>query len=843
MEDQRPHLDIDAHVVRQLGDELITDAEQALLELVKNAYDADSEWCNVIIDTNYCETVNRSAHPYDEDQSLTDEASASDPVTLLGKITIEDNGCGMNRDIIQRGWLTVSISIKREMKRKGEVTKRHNRTPLGDKGLGRLGTMRLGNRLRLITHHAPDQPGLHVTMYWNDCQTGKALSTVPVAIEEIPATGKTGTTVEICGLSELEYWRGEAQLERLEQKLSTLISPFNEFEQFTVALEADNHQINLVRFPARFFDTALASFDFVWDQGCLDVRGRLKLNLLIAKDREFFNNHILPDNGDAFFSYLQHSKNASRYSFRKPKSPKWYLELSESRGWTDIAMRVNRPLPAIDPGPFLGELHAFGFIDQVEDMQSIARSARDYSTSVRTLSGVYVYRDNFRIRLRDDWLRLGDAQTSGGSYYGLRPKNTIGFFAVSCRDNPDLIEKSDREGFVENQAHYGFVDIAESIKDFANKSLAVVRRCYVEFKKSKLIEDQDPALVVSAKEGARQIAKLMQVSAEVGSRIKQAEATRATALRSARTQLKYAMSSDALPDDLRKQFSTALEEIERVTQQAASESLEVQRVLADIADKHNHISIIEDRFEQLEGQISEVYETVGVGLAAQALAHEIHPAIDEISACVRGLKSRMSSTGVKDMKAVGELEYIRSHAVMIGKRLSFIDPMLRTFREQKHDIMLSEFLRDFFTLRKERFKKFFITPHINLQDGKDIQLRINKGRLSQVVDNLARNSEYWLRKTALLGSKGPFEIHADVCAPRLSFWDTGPGVRPAMEEVCFDLFVSDKPKGEGHGLGLFIASQLLDEEDCRIFLSDERNDRGRRFKFVVDFSGVLKGTD
>jgi C4-dicarboxylate-specific signal transduction histidine kinase len=61
-----------------------------------------------------------------------------------------------------------------------------------------------------------------------------------------------------------------------------------------------------------------------------------------------------------------------------------------------------------------------------------------------------------------------------------------------------------------------------------------------------------------------------------------------------------------------------------------------------------------------------------------------------------------------------------------------------------------------------------------------------------------------------------------------------------MEEVCFDIFVTDKPKGEGHGLGLFIARQLLEEENCRIFLADERNVKGRRFKFVVDFGGAAR---
>ena len=66
-------------------------------------------------------------------------------------------------------------------------------------------------------------------------------------------------------------------------------------------------------------------------------------------------------------------------------------------------------------------------------------------------------------------------------------------------------------------------------------------------------------------------------------------------------------------------------------------------------------------------------------------------------------------------------------------------------------------------------------------------------------------------------------------------------MRPPLEEVLFDIFVSDKPRGEGHGLGLYIVRQLLEEEGCRIYLDDARNVRGRRFKFIVDFSGVVNG--
>lgn len=133
------HLEIDAHVIRQLGDQLITDAEQALLELLKNSYDADARRVKVTVDPD----VETSYGP--------------------GSIVVEDNGNGMDFDAIREGWLRVSFSLKRPVvgsaKRK---TRDQQRTPLGDKGLGRLGTMRLGRVIKIETFAKEKDPGYQV---------------------------------------------------------------------------------------------------------------------------------------------------------------------------------------------------------------------------------------------------------------------------------------------------------------------------------------------------------------------------------------------------------------------------------------------------------------------------------------------------------------------------------------------------------------------------------------------------------------------------------------------------------------------------------------------------------
>ena len=89
--DSRPHFKIHPSVVYQLGESLISDAVQALIELVKNCYDADATYAKVVIDTKGVTGVDGAIYPADG-----------------GRIIVEDDGHGMDIEDIKAGWLTIS---------------------------------------------------------------------------------------------------------------------------------------------------------------------------------------------------------------------------------------------------------------------------------------------------------------------------------------------------------------------------------------------------------------------------------------------------------------------------------------------------------------------------------------------------------------------------------------------------------------------------------------------------------------------------------------------------------------------------------------------------------------
>ena len=69
-----------ARLITMLGEQLIKNERIALIELIKNSYDADAEWVKVTFE-NFGENYK---------------------ITKYSKIIIEDDGCGMNTEIIEK---------------------------------------------------------------------------------------------------------------------------------------------------------------------------------------------------------------------------------------------------------------------------------------------------------------------------------------------------------------------------------------------------------------------------------------------------------------------------------------------------------------------------------------------------------------------------------------------------------------------------------------------------------------------------------------------------------------------------------------------------------------------
>ena len=84
---------------------------------------------------------------------------------------------------------------------------------------------------------------------------------------------------------------------------------------------------------------------------------------------------------------------------------------------------------------------------------------------------------------------LGQGQTGGSSYYGLRPGNVVGYVAIDEAKNMSLRDKTDREGLIENASYRNFYKLISEVVRRYSENMENLRRCYADFRSSFSVEN------------------------------------------------------------------------------------------------------------------------------------------------------------------------------------------------------------------------------------------------------------------------------------------------------------------------------------------------------------------
>ena len=215
-----------AHIKNIIGKELINDDNVAVMELVKNSYDAGASKVNI----EFKNLVNHKNKP--------------------SEIIIIDDGSGMSENDVLTKWLNIAYSSK-----KNNHTQ-NNRYQAGNKGVGRFSCDRLGKNLNLYTKQ---ENGLyiHLKVSWKDFEDAEKIDTqiqdIPVFIREIEElnfknetgfdTFKHGTILQIIDLNEswIEFTKknnlfneidiDKTKLLKLKNSLERLINPNQSFDE------------------------------------------------------------------------------------------------------------------------------------------------------------------------------------------------------------------------------------------------------------------------------------------------------------------------------------------------------------------------------------------------------------------------------------------------------------------------------------------------------------------------------------------------------------------------------------------------------------------------------------
>lgn len=223
-----------ARLLKLLGGELIRDDVMAVMELLKNAYDADA----TVVDL----TVN-----------------AED--TINGAIIVRDNGLGMGVEELIGRWMQPGGSFKRR-----ERTTLLGRVALGEKGVGRFAVDRLGSICELVSRRRGSDLEIVARFDWD------AFDDETVPLEEIRSSwferpaevfaSGSGTRITVSGLR--QQW-SRRDFRRLCRRMQRLRSPFHGEDGFEIRIMSDDFPDYSEEFAESFLDRSPYRLNAVFD--------------------------------------------------------------------------------------------------------------------------------------------------------------------------------------------------------------------------------------------------------------------------------------------------------------------------------------------------------------------------------------------------------------------------------------------------------------------------------------------------------------------------------------------------------------------------------------------------
>ena len=411
-----------ARLLPQLGDMLIKSEDVAFLELIKNSYDADAENVRVVMDNMM--------------------------IPEKGIIIIEDDGDGMNKDLILNVWLELASNFKTEKVKRSEKTPK-GRLPIGEKGIGRLGVHKLGNKIELISKKENEKE-VQVNIDWRDFEKSDYLEDVPVTISDF--RDKTNWT------------RGKFR--EIQRTITSFTNPFDEAnDNFKPTIEILDH-------PEWLDD--IITWDEVKDYSIISFEIMIENDEIKTLNYQYSPNPIFEKAKNRNISFdVSKPINELSDDEKLVHANKSTLEKKKNAKEIDVSK-----LGTIKFKGYIFNLEAFVIKDTVSDKKGLR-------TYLRENSGIKVYRGTEpKENNKAGYVRVYNYGEPGNDWLGLNLKRVnfpssisnnliIGGVFLDRESSKVLKEKTDRQGFIEDDNYRNFenaINHSISVIDIFRKS-------------------------------------------------------------------------------------------------------------------------------------------------------------------------------------------------------------------------------------------------------------------------------------------------------------------------------------------------------------------------------------
>lgn len=420
---------ISPRILAHLGEDLIRSESIALFELIKNSYDACANHCIVEF--------------YFQNETLH-------------SITIEDDGCGMDQDLIENVWLVVGT----DSKQKNLVRNQCGRVPLGEKGIGRLGIHKLGHKISLMSK-MDGKEEVNVRIDWTKLHLAQTVEDFPIEVTSNNTakhfTKGTGTKIVI---KELKTNWHRRQLREVYRNITSLNSPFSDKNDSFEVIATSNDDVF----------SGLPTFDDIKDNALYFGHCKIQGNEIIDFKYEFRP-----------WDSLEKVDEGRTVNLEDLIEPDRTIQDS-SGNIIDLNQSGIGPIE-FDIIIFDTAAQIFNFVNTEK------KSLKDY---LRANGGIRVYRDGVRVynygERDNDWLGidLKRVQRVGGN---VSNNIIVGAVKIDREHSHALTEKTNREGFIENKAYEDFVEAVNFALSLIVKERNVDKALLTNlYKKHKTIE-------------------------------------------------------------------------------------------------------------------------------------------------------------------------------------------------------------------------------------------------------------------------------------------------------------------------------------------------------------------
>lgn len=856
---------VSARTARLIGRENIATSKGAIIELVKNAYDADSKvgivyfdnmlsvLQNEISDDHFGLLISRGISEqqindiYDkvEEGYVIKDAVDEDKkaefkrqISALSSLYIIDFGEGMTQNIIRDHWMTIGTDNKAT-----NVFTKSGRVKAGAKGIGRFALDKLGGKCEMTTifnpaYHKPDTDlegnkttfiGYKWVVNWEDFEgefktidkVGASLfglSSVSIIEELLSVDPSIVSKMQSLADEEIEYgtilkitdlrdnWE-DYFVDQVYSDLEVLVPPkeTGEFEIYVFSSLYPNKYGEVLGSICDDFDYKLFA---VADDS---------QNVKIKVFRNEYDIELIPND---FFE----REGMRKATFRKADFLKGYWE------FTTTFSKLLEGFSSVDEDNTFDNIGVFNFTfyflkRQTNSLDSKKFFNRGFMSNARKdwlnkFGGIKLFRDHFRVRpygeVNDtafDWLSLGNrkatnpagiAKKEGG--YRVEPENVAGAIHISRLTNVNFEDKSSREGLQENKTFQVFKSLIAKIINVFEEDRAYIAREMADYDDLKFGPERD-----------RQKADAIKQRILADSRKKK---------------------------EARSGIVPANSESEQQANEGPQNDEDVEKELlaSEIERQEEEIEKLKEEQKILRGLASS-------GIVLASFSHDLSKLNDVLASRTDRLRTTIAEkiaevdfAEVPDRKnPFKQLERIRKQDIKLQNWLNFSLGATRKDKRKRKQLFLGPYFlnlkNDWLTVFEDR------GIAMNNDEVEELDLRVFEIDIDSIFNNLIVNSidafilakENRRRTITIKVSSTPKEVIFD-------YHDNGPGLSSDItesEKIFEPLFTTKRNQQtgeeEGTGLGMWIVKSIVEENDGKTQLLYPEIGFGLRITFPIKY--------